>query len=188
MVLFSCGGDVVGKVKRKMTKHEIKAFISIKILYFVIMILIRNFVFSVIMGIISLNNFAHILIDTVITFVIIEFVFQIIIYKYAYYNAKNIKKFWWLEILRVALIPLLLYFIIGMWYFNYSGKFLFSKDIETVYLILALWIKDLLNPNTTIYILSFIIINSIRLLISELVTYYAIKKRKQHRGNLISGG
>lgn len=208
-------GDVMEQMKRKMTKQEIKDFVSIRVLYFVVMIFIRNFVFSVIMGIvpfvvhfIPMNNLVYIIVDMIITFVITELIFQRFVYRYAYKNTDNIKKLWWLEVLKISAIPLFLWYCYNLFYFFVLSfkNFPFHTEVEMMYMIFVhgknLILGDrhnsiLMNFSNkgymdyfylNIYTITYLTSNMVRLLISELVIYNAVKKREKHRDNLINGG
>lgn len=203
------------KTKHKMTKQEIKEFISIRFLYLVVQVGLRNFAFSIIMGIvpffvhfIPMNNLAYIIVDMIIAFLITELIFQRFVYRYAYKNIENMKKLWWLEILKISAIPLFLWFCYNLFYFFVLSfkNFPFHTEVEMFYMIFVHG-KNLIHGDRhnsilmnlsnrgymdyfylNMYTFSYFICNAIRLLISELVIYHAVKKRETHRDSLINGG
>ena len=201
--------------KRKMTKQEIKDFVSIRLLYLVVQLGLRNCAFSIIMGIVPfIVHFFHanvitlIIIDMVITFIIVECIFQRLIYNYAYKNFNQDNKKWWSK-LNIAIAPIIIYFLINLLHFGFtalflleSDSFLFESDVEMIYMLMVYGkqinsdsnllktlrefvFDDKYRLHFSAYAVSYLISTIPRLSISLFVTHRATQKRIQDRNAII---
>gem|GEM_PF-6218022 len=195
--------------KRKMTKQEIKDFISVRFLYLVVQLGLRNFTFSIIMGIVPFivhfipaNTLTLIIIDITITYIIVECIFQKFIYNDAYKNHSQDNKKWWNRLLSIAIAPIIIYFLLNLCSFGLSFKFMFEADSEIIYMLMV-YGKQITSDSNQLktlrqfvftdnyqlyfstYAVSYSICTILRLLISLFTTYCATKKRIRDRNATI---
>jgi len=195
----------------KKTKQEIKDYIKIRWFYFLIQVMGRNIAFSFCIGMVvfivhmfplfPLNNILYIIIDTIVTFIIIELIFQRSIYKNAYKEYSGDNKFI-LNLFKIMIVPIILYYLINLMYFYARINFLFTTETEFLYMLITYgeklliigkynkYLREFFNGyifdfNINIYTISFVICTAFRFLITAITISIAHRDRARDRDKII---